>query len=887
MDQSISGIERHFTTPDTHPYDALTWERRNAIIGNQASGKVAFEQDAVEFPAGWSQTATNIVAQKYFRGSLGSPERESSLKQLIDRVVNTITVWGDEEGYFASTEEREAFRAELTFILVTQRAAFNSPVWFNVGVPGVPQQVSACFILSIEDTMPAIKRWWNQEVDIFQGGSGAGLNLSPLRGSMEPIGGSANTSSGPLAFMQAADAGANAIKSGGKTRRAAKMVILDIDHPDIRDFIICKQEAEDISRALKGVGNFDVDFDGRHASWIPFQNANNSVRVTDEFMQAYLEDKPWQLRARRTGEIVAQLPARELMRLIAEAAWDCADPGMQFDTTINAWHTTPNAGRINGSNPCSEYMHLDDSSCNLASLNLMKVIDEDGSFLLDDYLHTTRIIFLAQDIMISRADYPTEQIAQTSRNYRQIGIGYANLGAMLMALGLPYDSDEGRALAAAVTALLTGESYRMSTRIAARVGSFAGFEADRDAMLHVLDMHRGMVSEIKSYPSGQGLISAAQSIWDEVCQQAEVVGVRNAQASVLAPTGTIAFMMDCDTTGIEPDFALVKFKQLVGGGSVQIVNQTVPRALKTLGYDDVAIEDIKAHLIETKSIVGAPGFKQEHAKVFETATGDNVIHYQGHLGMMAAAQPFISGAISKTVNLPEETTVEEIERLYVEAWHQGIKALAVYRDNCKVAQPLSSSASTKEGEQMNEIVASRELPRSRQARNYEFKVVDVKGFVNVGLFENGQPAEIFFNITKQGSTLSGFMDNFGIAISLGLQAGVPLESYVKKFVGTQFEPRGITDDPDVRMATSLLDYIFRRLALDFLTPEQRERLYIHSTDERAADLAIEPVSTAKPIPAEAVAGDPNAPMCGTCGIHMVRSGSCFACSSCGATSGCS
>lgn len=884
MEEQAIGIQRRFTTAVVHPYDSVEWEYRDALIGNRESGSVAFEQTGVEFPISWSQTATNIVSQKYFRGSAGTPERESSLKQLIDRVVSTVTGWGAEEAYLTTKKESDDFSSELTSILVSQRAAFNSPVWFNVGVPDVPQQVSACFILSIEDNMESIEAWLQDEIHIFRGGSGAGLNLSPLRGSMEPIRGATNTSSGPLAFMQAADAGANAIKSGGTTRRAAKMVILDIDHPDVRDFITCKQEAENISRALKTTGGFDVNFDGKHASWVPFQNANNSVRVTDEFMQAYLEDLAWQLRARRTGEVVAEMPARKLMRLIAEATWDCADPGMQFDSTINQWHTTPTAGRINGSNPCSEYMHLDNSSCNLASLNLMKFLGDDGEFLLEDFLHTIRVVFLAQDIMISRADYPTEQIRDISRNYRQIGIGYANLGAMLMALGLPYDSDEGRSMAAAVTALLTGESYRMSTQIAGRVGSFAGFEVDRSSMLRVLGMHRDAVGDIKAFPRTRRLISAAQEIWDSTCLAAEANGVRNAQASVLAPTGTIAFMMDCDTTGIEPDFALAKHKQLVGGGNMRIINQTVERALRQLSYSPELIEGIKAHIERTGSVLDAPGFISEHARVFQTATGDNAIHYQGHLGMMAAVQPFISGAISKTVNLPETASVEEIERLYVEAWQQGIKAIAVYRDNCKVAQPLSSTV--QEGERTTNSLTpeKRELSRSRQARNYEFRVADVKGFVNVGLFEDGQPAEIFFNITKQGSTLSGIMDNFGIAISLGLQAGVPLESYVRKYAGTQFEPRGMTDDPEIRIANSLLDYIFRRLALDFLALEVRERLHIFSTEERTA---LQTTALPSAVVSAIDVGDSNAPMCGTCGIHMRRAGSCFACTACGTTSGCS
>lgn len=885
MSRASIGVKRHFTSPDTSVYDMMEWEERTAFIGNRETGQVAFEQANVEFPKSWSQTATNIVSQKYFRGSLGASDRERSLKQLVGRVVDTITRWGDEEGYFASELEQETFRSELTYILLTQQAAFNSPVWFNVGVADVAQQVSACFILSVEDTMSSIKDWWSQEVDIFQGGSGAGLNLSALRGSMESIGGSANTSSGPLAFMQAADAGANAIKSGGKTRRAAKMVILDIDHPDVCDFIVCKQEAENISRALQGLEGFDVGFDGKHASWVPFQNANNSVRVTDEFMQAYLEDESWQLRARRSGEVVAELPARELMRLIAEAAWDCADPGMQFDSTINHWHTTPVAGRINGSNPCSEYMHLDNSSCNLASLNLLKFLSADGVFCKEDFLHVTRVMFLAQDIMISRADYPTRRIAINSRSYRQIGIGYANLGAMLMAVGLPYDSSAGRAMAAAITALLTGESYRMSTKIAHRMGSFDGFDADRDAMLRVLGMHAAAVQNIEPHPLSKGLVDSAAAIWSAVCADAQKHGVRNAQASVLAPTGTIAFMMDCDTTGIEPDFALIKEKQLVGGGKIMIVNQTVELALQRLGYSTEQIAGIKAHIDRTGSLLEAPGFNAEHARVFETATGENAIHYQGHLGMMAAVQPFISGAISKTVNLPEATSVEEIEALYVEAWQQGIKALAIYRDNSKVAQPLVSSAPSV----VESAVApsKQELPNCREARNYEFRVADVKGFVNVGLFDNGQPAEIFFHITKQGSTLSGFMDNFGIAISLGLQAGVPLESYVRKYVGTQFEPRGMTDDPDIRIANSLLDYIFRRLALDFLSTDVLERLHIFSVSERAERLAVDQ-SAASPVEPEPIGkSDPNAPMCGACGTQMIRSGSCFACTTCGTTSGCS
>ncbi len=893
MDQPSLGLTRRYTEAGVDPYESVAWELRQSRLINHKTGNVVFEQTGIEFPVNWSQNATNIVAQKYFRGSLGTPEREFSLRQLIGRVVNTITAWGERDGYFAGDEERDCFHDELTYILLHQMAAFNSPVWFNIGVPNTPQQASACFILSVDDSMASIKDWWANEAAIFQGGSGAGANLSRLRGSMEPIGGSANTSSGPLAFMQAADSSANAIKSGGKTRRAAKMVILDVDHPDVLDFIACKQEAEDMARVLKQAESlgfkFDMGFDGKHASWLPYQNANNSVRVSDEFMHAYEEDGSWQLRARVSGEVVAEVPARQLMRRIAEAAWACADPGMQYDSIINDWHTTPSAGRINGSNPCSEYMHLDNSSCNLASLNLMKFLGDDGAFRIDDFRHVTEVIFIAQDILVGNADYPTESIAQVSRAYRQLGIGYANLGALLMAVGLPYDSEEGRSLAAAITATLTGQSYLTSTRMAARLGSFTGFEADRQATIKVLTQHRTKADEISPSPLANELIMMAREIWSQVVDAATESGVRNSQASVLAPTGTIGFMMDCDTTGIEPDFALVKDKQLVGGGSMSIVNQTVPRALLTLGYSPHAVEAIVAHLEQTKSIVGAPGLKPEHVEVFATAVGENFIHYQGHVHMMAAVQPFLSGAISKTVNMPETVTVEEVEQLYVEAWRLGLKAIAIYRDNCKVAQPLASSAS-KEGEQTTELATKHELPRSRQARNYEFRVADVKGFVNVGLFENGQPAEIFFNITKQGSTLSGIMDNFGIAISLGLQKGVPLEAYVRKYVGTQFEPRGMTDDPDVRIANSLLDYIFRRLALDFLSVETRERLHIFSTDERVAQQVAEPVMTptaATPAPVQVVMNDPNAPMCGSCGTHMQRAGSCFVCATCGTTSGCS
>ncbi|MCC7289184.1 vitamin B12-dependent ribonucleotide reductase [bacterium] len=875
------GIGRHFTEASVHPYDMVEWELRDSRLMNHATGEVAFEQAGVEVPLVWSQSATNIVAQKYLRGSLGSDGRESSLRDLIDRVVNTITAWGDADGYFADDDEREAFRAELSFILLTQRAAFNSPVWFNIGVADSPQQASACFILSVEDSMESIKDWWAQEAIIFQGGSGAGANLSHLRGSSEPIGGSVNTSSGPLAFMQAADAAANAIKSGGKTRRAAKMVILDVDHPDIVEFVAAKKAAEDMARALS-VSGFDMSFDSTHASWIPYQNANNSVRVTDEFMQAVEENETWRLKARLDGHVVAEMPARELMCMIAEAAWACGDPGLQFDTTANKWHTCPSAGRINGSNPCSEYMHLDDSSCNLASLNLLKFLDEDGGFELDDFLQTVTVIFMAQDILTGHADYPTEKIAETSRRFRQLGIGYTNLGALLMATGLPYDSEEGRYLAATITALMTGQSYLASAQMAERLGAFEGFEADRGSVLKVLRKHTKALKGVGKcqLPLADRLYAQAMVIWEDVNCLAQRHGIRNAQASVLAPTGTISFMMDCDTTGIEPDYDLVKTKLLVGGGSMKIVNQTIERALRNLKYSEADIVGIIDYIEENSTAVGAPKLEGHHLPVFATANGENAISAEGHLLMMAAVQPFLSGAISKTVNLPNDATVEDIEAAYVEAWHLGLKAVAVYRDGCKVAQPLSSTVQLAS----IEAVGKRELPKQRESRTYEFSVAGTKCFVHVGLFADGSPGEIFFHVTKQGSTMSGIMDNFGIALSLGLQQGVPLESFVKRYVGTKFEPHGMTDDPELRIANSILDYVFRRLALDFLSPEARTALNIFSSAERteALEAEVSGVSTAK-----ATVADPNAPMCQSCGLQMRRAGSCYVCEQCGTTSGCS
>jgi ribonucleoside-diphosphate reductase alpha chain len=911
------GIRRHFTREGVHPYDMVTWERRDARIVNAKDNTVAFEQLGVEFPVDWSLNATNIVAQKYFRGHLGSPEREWSLKQVVDRVVDTITAWGAKDGYFVDDAEARAFSDELKYLLVTQRAAFNSPVWFNIGVAGEPQQASACFILAVDDTMDSILNWYREEGIIFKGGSGAGVNLSKIRSSVEKLKGG-GTASGPVSFMRGADASAGTIKSGGKTRRAAKMVILDVDHPDIEDFIWCKAIEERKARVLRDAG-FDMDLDGRDAYSIQYQNANNSVRVTDEFMQAVVEDRPWNLVARTTGEVVRTVRARDLMRQIAQAAWECADPGMQYDTTINRWHTAANTGRINASNPCSEYMHLDNSACNLASINLLKFLGDDGSFDVEAFEHTVEVVFCAQEILVGNADYPTEKIAETSRRFRQLGLGYANLGAMLMALGLPYDSNEGRAWAAAVTALMTGHAYATSARMAARMGPFAGFAENREHMLRVLDMHREAANRIDAERVPVELLSAAQEAWEVACSLAERHGVRNSQATVLAPTGTIGLMMDCDTTGIEPDLGLVKLKKLVGGGTMAIVNQTVPRALARLGYPPEQVADIVAYVDAHGSIVGAPHLRPEHLEVFACSMGDNPIHYLGHVKMMAAVQPFISGAISKTVNVPESVTVEEIEDLFIVAWRMGLKAIAIYRDNCKVAQPLSTArrgtaaAGPPEAvERVVERVVVREpvrekLPRKRVSKTFSFRVADCHGYVTVGEYEDGRPGELFLRVAKQGSTLAGIMDAFAISVSHGLQYGVPLRAFVDMFVNMRFEPAGMTDDPDIRFASSLVDYIFRRLAIEYLPLEERMELGILSVGERmqptlpGVEEAVTPSESSQDtqpsVPVEtasidlsgpavpAVHGD--APLCMQCGVQMIRSGSCFACPSCGSTSGCS
>jgi ribonucleoside-diphosphate reductase alpha chain len=929
MGQATSlGVRRFFTEPKTKAYDKLTWVNRESRISNPATGEVVFEQKDVEFPESWSVNAINIVSQKYFAGTPGTSDREGSLKTLINRIVDTIARTGQQEGYFTTADEVETFREELKYILATQRAAFNSPVWFNIGVPTRSQQASACFILGVEDSMRSILNWYVEEGLIFKGGSGAGVNLSNLRSSAEGLSSSGGKASGPVSFMRGADASAGTIKSGGKTRRAAKMVILNVDHPDVEEFIWCKAREEQKARVLQEAG-FDMSLNGRDAFSIQYQNANNSVRVDDAFMQAVIEDKDWSLKAVTSGKPTKTLKARDLFRQISQAAWECADPGMQFDTTINRWHTTPNAGRINGSNPCSEYMHLDNSACNLASINLLKYLNEDNTFDIVAYRHTIEIIFTAQEILVGYSSYPTKSIEKNARAYRELGIGYANLGALLMAQGLAYDSDEGRAQAAAITAMLTGHSYATSARIAGIVGPFAGYHKDREGVLRVLRMHRKAVSAINPALVSEDLLSAAAAAWDDAVELAEIHGVRNSQASVLAPTGTIGLMMDCDTTGIEPDFSLVKHKNLVGGGSMAIVNQTVPRALRTLGYTREQINEIVDYVHDNSTTVGAPHLKEQHQSVFSCAVGQNSIHYLGHVKMMGAVQPFLSGAISKTVNMPEEATVEEVEQLHIDAWKLGLKAVAIYRDNCKVAQPLSAKKKESDEEKTpieekpvqtvveDKIVVKgavrRLLPQRRKSQTYKFHLADLKGFFTVSEYEDGTLGELFINVSKQGSTLSGLMDAFGISVSHGLQYGVPLKTYVRAFMGTSYAPSGITDDRDIRTASSITDYIFRRLALDYLSFDDRLELGLASIDDMPeaqtslltddqttsaqeveqaqawAQAPIEQVVSAvqgSVLPKKSEA-DQSAPLCFNCGNQTQRSGSCYVCGSCGSTTGCS
>ncbi len=934
-------MERVFSTEGVHPYDELTWERRDVVQTNWKTGATVFEQRGVEYPDFWSVNASTIVTTKYFRGAVGTDVREWSLKQLIDRIVKTYRKGGEDNGYFATPADAELFEHELTWLLVHQYFSFNSPVWFNVGTPS-PQQVSACFILAVDDSMDSILNWYKEEGFIFKGGSGAGLNLSRIRSSKELLS-SGGTASGPVSFMRGADASAGTIKSGGATRRAAKMVVLDVDHPDIEEFVMTKAREEDKIRALRDAG-FDMDLGGSDITSVQYQNANNSVRVSDEFMRAVEDGTEFGLRSRTTGEVIETIDARDLFTKISKAAWECADPGLQYDDTINDWHTNPETGRITASNPCSEYMSLDNSSCNLASLNLLKFLKDDDTFDAPLFAKAVEFIITAMDISICFADFPTEAIGDTTRDYRQLGIGYANLGALLMAMGLGYDSDGGRAMAATITSLMTGQSYKRSAELAAIVGPYAGYARNADAHKRVMRKHQAANDVVRTLGvHDAGVHKLATQIWEDVQKLGEKNGFRNAQASVLAPTGTIGFMMDCDTTGIEPDFSLVKFKKLVGGGSMQIVNQTIPRALKKMGYQPESIEAIVEFIAENGHVIDAPGLKQEHYEVFDCAMGARALKPMGHVRMMAACQPFLSGAISKTVNLPENATVEEIEDIYLQSWKLGLKATAVYRDNCKVGQPLSDGKSDSAKRDQGQFVESdavatvepvvihkpfrKRLPKSRASRTTSFTVGGAEGYMTSGAHDDGELGEVFLKLGKQGSTLAGVMDAFSIAVSIGLQYGVPLETYVSKFTNLRFEPSGMTDDPDVRMAQSLMDYVFRRLALDYMTFEDRSMLGIHTAEERqrhletgsyepleetggAEELMVHPIIeeadvvgeaaaevAAKPAPVgahtsaelmEKITGTAiDSPLCMTCGTKMRPAGSCYVCEGCGSTSGCS
>jgi ribonucleoside-diphosphate reductase alpha chain len=836
-------IRRIHTTAGIHPYEQVTWERRDVVMTNWRDGSVNFEQHGVEFPDFWSVNATNIVTTKYFRGAVGTPQREWSLKQLVDRVTNVYTTTGKEQGYFASDEDAEIFDHELKYALIHQIFAFNSPVWFNVGTSS-KWQVSACFILAVDDTMDSILDWYREEGLIFKGGSGAGVNLSRIRSSKELLS-SGGTASGPVSFMRGADASAGTIKSGGATRRAAKMVVLDVDHPDVAEFIETKAREEEKIRVLRDAG-FDMDLGGQDIVSVQYQNANNSVRVSDEFMRGVEEGKTFDLLARRTGEVVETVDAKGLFRKMAQAAWECADPGIQYDDTINDWHTCPESGRITASNPCSEYLHLDNSSCNLASINLLKFLRDDDTFDAERFARMSELIITAMDISICFADFPTEKIDAVTRAYRQLGIGYANLGALLMATGHAYDSDGGRAIAAAITSLMTASAYKTSAELAKVVGPYDGYERNAAAHKRVMRMHADASAEVRPVAKfDRDILNLANATWQQCLALGEANGYRNAQASLLAPTGTIGFMMDCDTTGIEPDLALVKFKKLVGGGSMQIVNQTVPRALKNLGYQPEQIEAITEYIAEHGHVVNAPGLRQEHYEVFDCAMGERPIGPMGHVRMMAAVQPMLSGSISKTINMPESATVEDVEQIYFEGWKLGLKALAIYRDNCKVGQPLSvakkkeepAAAAQPAPEPHEHRPVRKRLPKTRSATVTRFDVAGAEGYMTASTYPDDGVGEVFLKLGKQGSTLAGVMDAFSMAISVGLQYGIPLESYVAKFTNMRFEPAGMTDDPDIRIASSVMDYIFRRLALDHLPYEQRADLGILSAAERAAQLA--------------------------------------------------
>jgi ribonucleoside-diphosphate reductase alpha chain len=907
-------FQRKFTDGKVSPFDAVEWERRVALIGNE-KGKTIFRQENVEVPKGWSQTATNIVASKYFHGKLNTPDREGSVRQLIGRVVNTIVKWGEQGGYFAHGPSRDAFRDDLTHLLVEQKMAFNSPVWFNVGVQPKPQ-CSACFINSVQDNMESIMNLAKTEGMLFKWGSGTGTNFSTLRGSRETLSGG-GIASGPVSFMKGFDAFAGVIKSGGKTRRAAKMVILNVDHPDIVEFIDSKMKEERKAQVLIEQG-YDPAIDGEAYSSIFFQNANHSVRVTDEFMQAVEDNRDWWTRNVNDGNPVEKHSARELLHRMAESAWRCGDPGMQYDTTVNRWHTCKTTARINASNPCSEYMFLDDTACNLASLNLMKYLNPNGSFDVEAFRHAVDLTITAQEILVDNASYPTPKIADNSHKFRPLGLGYANLGALLMSMALPYDSDGGRDMAGAVTALMCGEAYAQSARVAERLGPFPGYAANREPMLDVIRMHRDSLRPIKAENVQPSLLGAAQTAWDNALALGEKFGYKNSQVTVLAPTGTIGFMMDCDTTGIEPDLALVKYKKLVGGGVIKIVNNTVPAALMKLGYSPEETSQMVSYIDRNGKIEGAPGFKPEHLPVFDCSlatVGGRSIAWRGHLKMMAAAQPFLSGAISKTINMPEESTVEDVMQAYIESWKLGVKAVAIYRDNSKGSQPLSAAGDKKDTAQQGQIAAAkaaeaapglaeqrelfirahrRKLPSERSSITHKFSIGGHEGYITVGMYESGEPGEIFIKMAKEGSTLSGFMDGFALSVSIGLQYGVPLKALVDKFINTRFEPAGYTGHPAIPYAKSVLDYIARWLGGRFISPD-----YLTHSGEGALPATTQAAPAASHVLLAAVPDDlpsrdagrrpmfDGSPTCSECGMLMTPNGACYKCENCGGTSGCS
>ncbi|MCC6766933.1 MAG: vitamin B12-dependent ribonucleotide reductase [Deltaproteobacteria bacterium] len=872
-------IKRYFTQAGLDPFANVEWERRSAVIYGE-KGEVVFEQHEVEIPKAWTQLATNVVVSKYFRGPLGTPQRETSVRQLIGRVVGTIRSWGTAQGYFATPADAAVFADELTHLLLHQKACFNSPVWFNVGVEAKPQ-CSACFILSVEDTMDSILDWYRREGVIFKGGSGSGVNLSKLRSSKERLVGG-GTASGPVSFMKAADASAGVIKSGGKTRRAAKMVVLNVDHPDVMEFIACKTEEERKARALIAAG-YDSSLDGAAYGSVAFQNANNSVRVTDAFMSAVISDGDWQTRFVRTGEVAETFRARDVMRAISENAHACGDPGLQFDTTINDWHTCPASGRINASNPCSEYMHLDNSACNLSSLNLMKFVGATGDFDVDAVKHAVDVMITAQDILVDNSSYPTPEIEKNAHAFRELGLGYANLGALLMSLGLPYDSEAGRQYAAAVTALVCGEAYLQSARIAGGMGPFAGYGPNREPMQRVIGKHRAAAHKIDPSLVPLELLSESRRVWDEAYALGEKQGFRNSQATVLAPTGTIAFMMDCDTTGIEPDIALVKYKKLVGGGMLKIVNMTIRRALTRLGYESREIQDILEYIEEQETIEGAPHLEDEHLAVFDCAfkpqRGARSIHYLGHIRMMGAAQPFISGAISKTVNMPADATVDDVTEAYLEAWRDGLKAIAIYRDGCKQTQPLNTGK-TVEVAKVEARPTRRRLQNDCKSERHKFEIAGHEGYIHVGFYEDGTPGEIFIKMAKEGSTISGLMDTIATLTSMALQYGVPLEVLVNKFAHVRFEPSGFTKNPEIPMAKSLTDYIFRFLGSRHLSAEQRREVGL-------AEVVTAEIEGGARSSVVSFSPQADAPSCSDCGAIMVRNGSCYKCLNCGSTSGCS